>query len=72
MILVKLQTHVDNENNAMRAMKRGEEKIKLPFGRSVPKMDSNMINTMMAIANRADVSNRSATFIVLYYAGAVL
>ncbi|MGZ4941552.1 MAG: hypothetical protein ACXV5P_04550 [Halobacteriota archaeon] len=46
-------------------MKTGEEKIEPPFGRSVPIMDSNMINATMAMANRADVSSRTATFIVM-------
>ncbi len=49
----------------MSAMKNGEEKIEPPFGRSVPAMDSNMIDTMMATAKRAEVSSRRATFIVV-------
>ncbi len=51
----------------MSAIKKGDAKIEEPFGRSVPKMDSNMISAITARANRADVSNRTATFIVLQY-----
>ncbi len=53
-------------------MKTGEEKIELPFGRTVPRTESSMISAMIATANRAEVSNRSAMFVVISYARAAM
>ena len=53
-------------------MKNGDEKMVLPLGRSVPAMDSSIMNAITAKAKRAEVSSRSATLIVVQYGRSAL